>query len=147
MDLSSLESLYTNTEAKKTGDFEALPDGKYQVAIDNVDLKETSTKKPMLAWQLKVLAGPHKGRKLFKNSVITAESMSYLKQDLTLVGWTQSLTALSDPLARRVMLDVALEVTQKTKGDDAMGRPNVNVYFNRKLDAVIASPNGADVPF
>lgn len=141
MDLASLDNLYGNTEAK--GAPEALPDGTYQGSIHMADLKETSTKKPMLTLQIKVAAGPHAGRLLFINRVITEKTLPYVKQDLLTLGWTGSLSGLQDPLARRALLDVMIECKQVTKGADDQGRPNVNVYINKRLDAALAGVGAA----
>jgi hypothetical protein len=144
MDLASLDSLYTSTEAKGAPD--ALPDGTYQASVHMVDLMETSTKKPMLAFQLKVAAGPHVGRLLFVNRVITDKTLPYVKQDLTTLGWTGTLSGLQDPIARRALLDVIVECKQVTKGTDDQGRPNTNVYINRRIDTATAVAGGAVDP-
>lgn len=151
MDLSSLDALYTDAEVKPKGDFAALPDGKYQVAVHQVEMTTAKTGTEMLVFQLKILAGDHAGQILFKRLALTANSISFLKQDLTMLGWDKLPSALRDPMALRALLDVKLEVAQKTKGADDQGRPNTNVYFNRRLDAttVAALPaSGADAaPF
>ncbi len=54
--------------------FEALPVGPYDVEIDKAETKTSSTGKTMYAVQFKVLNGPHAGRKVFNQFVISPES-------------------------------------------------------------------------
>ncbi len=63
---------------------------------------------------------------IFKNSVITPNSMPFFKADLKVMGI--ELAKLSDlPGRLDAMLDQTLEVTKKTKGEYA------NIYFNKRL--------------
>lgn len=53
------------------GDFEALPHGKYEVALDDIQLKETKNNpRPMIVSTFKVIEGPHKGRLIWVNQVV-----------------------------------------------------------------------------
>ena len=69
-DLAGFEEDVQAAEAN-TGDFEDLPYGKYEVALDNIELKPTKTKgAPMIVSVFKVLEGPHKGRLIWVNQVV-----------------------------------------------------------------------------
>lgn len=58
-------------EAKDGGNFEELPAGKYEVTIENFELKETKeTHNPMIVITLNVLEGEYKGRKDWVNLVL-----------------------------------------------------------------------------
>jgi hypothetical protein len=127
IDLSQFDDDFTRAEVQD-GEFEAIPDGKYQVAVDRVELtRARSTGNPMLKWALRILAPSHKGRLLWRNNVIgSAENMKWLKTDLHLCGL--ELQKLSDlPASLERLLSVTLEVTKRTKGE------NENVYFNRRI--------------
>ncbi|HPQ70543.1 MAG TPA: DUF669 domain-containing protein [bacterium] len=108
--------------------FDDVPDGKYQVAIEKVELaRAQSSGNPMLKWQLRVLGPNHAGRMIFRNSVMaTAENIKYLKNDLHTCGLV--LERFSD-LGNRLnaLLDIKLEVTKKTRGEFS------NVYINRRI--------------
>lgn len=53
------------------GDYEELPDGKYEVALDNVEIKPTKDKGyPMLAMELTIVHGEFENRKIFINQVL-----------------------------------------------------------------------------
>lgn len=53
------------------GNFEELPLGQYEVALENLELKPTKTKgDPMLVMTFKVVAGEFKKRKLWVNQVV-----------------------------------------------------------------------------
>jgi hypothetical protein len=107
---------------------EAVPDGKYQVNVARVELTRSKTSgATMLKWTLEVLGPTHAGRLLWRNNVIgSRENLRWLKQDLHVCGL--DLARLSDlPANLERLLDVKLEVTKRTKGE------NTNVYFNRRL--------------
>lgn len=149
--LADLDNEYNDAKAP---DREELPDGSYQVTVDRVELGETKNepKKPMLKWEFKVIAGDHVGRKLFKNSVMmSGQALAFLKADLTAVGYTGPLSGLQDPAVRQKLLDVGLEIKKVTKGHDDQGRPNSNIYINRKIDAsspaMAAVKAATDTPF
>ena len=69
-DLAGFEEDVKAAESN-TGDFEDLPYGKYEVALDNIELKPTKAKgAPMIVSVFKVLEGPHKGRLIWVNQVV-----------------------------------------------------------------------------
>lgn len=105
-----------------------IPDGKYQVVVDRVELTKSQTSgNPMLKWKLKIIAPNHVGGLIWRNNVIASKSnVQWLKNDLHVCGL--DLKKLSDlPASLEKLLDIKLEVTQKTKGE------NVNVYINRRI--------------
>lgn len=131
VDLSAFDDEFSSAEAPS---FDEVPDGKYQARIDSVRLDHSQKGDPMIRWDLIVIAGPHAGRHIFKNSVITPAALPFVKGDLKTLGL--ELAKFSD-LVNRLdeLLDVTLEVTKRTRGE------YTNVYFNRRFQV----PNG-DVP-
>lgn len=71
-DLTELQNDIKDAEAGKGGDFEALPDGNYEVALNQLELKESKNGKPMVAIRFKVLEGEYKGRLIFVNQVVNS---------------------------------------------------------------------------
>jgi hypothetical protein len=128
VDLSQFDDDFRSEQPEERGDFESVPDGKYQVAVEKVELTEAqSTGNPMLKWTLRVIAPKFVNRLMWRNSVITHNTLKYVKTDLHLCGL--DLEKLSDlPKQLRKLLDVKLEVTKKTKGD------NENIFFNRRIE-------------
>jgi hypothetical protein len=123
VDLSVFDSEY---EAAEAPDFEEVPDGKYQVTVKTVRLGESSKGDPMLKWDLVVISGQFAGRHIFKNAVITAASLPFVKGDLKTLGVT--LPKFSElPNHLEGLLDKKLQVTKKTKDEFT------NVYFNKLL--------------
>ena len=55
---------------KSKGTFEDLPDGKYEVTLDNMDLRKSKAGDPMLTAVFTVLEGDYKNRKIFMNQVV-----------------------------------------------------------------------------
>lgn len=109
-------------------EFDDVPDGKYQVKVDKVELtRAQSSGNPMLKWTLKILGPRCAGRFLWRNSVIASkENLKWLKTDLHTCGVV--LDKLSElPSRLGDLLDVTLEVTKRTKGE------NENIYFNRRI--------------
>jgi hypothetical protein len=128
IDLSQFDDEYQNEQTAERGEFESVPDGKYQVNVEKVELTEAQTSgNPMLKWTLRVIAPKHIGRVMWRNNVITHNTLKYLKTDLHLCGL--DLDKLSDlPKHLKTLLDVKLEVTKKTKGD------NENIFFNSRIN-------------
>ena len=127
IDLAAFDGTFQQEATEERGEFEGLPDGKYQVAIEKVELTQTqSTGNPVLKWTLRVLGPRFANRLLWRNSVITNKTLRYLKTDLHLCGL--DLDKLSDLPGRLAeLLDVHLEVAKKTNGDYE------NVFFSRRI--------------
>jgi len=129
-DLSAFDDDYEEAEPPSHDD---VPDGKYQVRVQRVELGQSKAGDPMLKWDLVVISGPHAGRHMFKNAVITNKSLPFVKGDLQTLGvQLPKFSELPDHLD--ALLDKTLEVTQRTKGE------YTNVYFNRPLEL----PAGGD---
>ncbi len=128
IDLSQFDAPYREEQAEQRGDYESVPDGKYQVSVEKVEVTESRTSgNPMLKWTLRVIAPQCVNRLMWRNSVITANTLKFVKTDLHLCGLDlERLSDLPNHLDR--LLDVKLEVTKKTKGD------NENIYFNRRIE-------------
>jgi hypothetical protein len=137
-DLATFDEEFEGAPIEDSG-FEPLPDGKYQVSVERVELVRSRAGNPMLKWTLRVLGPQCQGRLLWRNNVLaSAENIKWLKTDLHTCGLT--LGRLSELPARLPeLLDVRLEVTKRTRGD------NESVYLNKRLtvDATPGSPAGA----
>lgn len=132
IDLAQFDDEFQSEAPEERGDFESVPDGKYQVAVDKVELTQSSNGNPMLKWTLRILAPRHINRLIWRNSVFTSNTLKYVKTDLHLCGL--ELERLSDlPKHLEQLLDVKLEVTKKTKGDSE------SVYFNRRIETAASS--------
>jgi len=133
-DLAQWDEEYVNAPIEER-EFESVPDGKYQVVVDRVELtKSQNTNNTMLKWKLKVLGPKREGAVLWRNNVIaTKNNVKWLKNDLHVCGL--DIEKLSDlPANLKRLLDVRLEVTKKTRGE------NENIYINRRL----VSDTGSD---
>ncbi|WP_321471436.1 DUF669 domain-containing protein [uncultured Paludibaculum sp.] len=132
IDLAQFDDGFQNEATEERGDFESVPDGKYQVAVEKVELTQSSTGNPMLKWTLRILAPRFANRFLWRNSVFTHNTLKYVKTDLHMCGLDlEKLSELPKHLDR--LLDVKLEVTKKTKGD------NENIYFNRRIETAASA--------
>jgi len=128
VDLSRFDNEFENAPVEEKKDFDPVPDGKYQVNVEKVELTTAKTTgNPMLKWTLKILAPHFRGRLLWRNNVMASrENIRWLKNDLHVCGL--DLQKLSDlPANLEKLLDVKLEITKRTKGE------NENIYFNRRI--------------
>lgn len=127
VDLSKFDTDFADAPVEEK-EFDSVPDGKYQVNVDKVEITTTKTTgNPMLKWTLKIIAPNFRGRLLWRNNVMASrENIRWLKTDLHTCGL--DLEKLSDlPANLERLLDVKLEVTKRTKGE------NENIYFNRRI--------------
>lgn len=115
IDLSSLDEAFAQARVPASA---PLPDGIYTVEVQSVELRQTrATARPMLCWTLCVLA-PRTltGRRLWRNQVLAAQNLGWLKKDLRLCGL--ELTKLSDlPDQLGHLCGVSLEIVKRTHGD------------------------------
>ena len=73
IDLSQFDDDYESAEVEER-EFEPVPDGKYQVKVDRVEIaRAKSSGNPMLKWTLKILAPTHAGRLLWRNNVMASK--------------------------------------------------------------------------
>ena len=127
LDLAQFDDDFAEAPVEER-EFEDVPDGKYQVKVEKVELtRAQSSGNPMLKWTLKILGPRCAGRLLWRNSVMASkENLKWLKTDLHTCG--VDLDKLSELPARLGdLLDVTLEITKRTKGE------NENIYLNRRV--------------
>jgi hypothetical protein len=127
LDLAQFDDDFSEAPVEER-EFEEIPDGKYQVNVEKVELtRAQSSGNPMLKWTLKILGPRFAGRLLWRNSVMASkENLKWLKTDLHTCGLdVEKLSELPSRLGD--LLDVKLEVTKRTKGE------NENIYFNRRI--------------
>jgi len=143
LDLAQFDDDFSEAPVEER-EFEDIPDGKYQVNVEKVELtRAQSSGNPMLKWTLKILGPRFAGRLLWRNSVMASkENLKWLKTDLHTCGL--DIEKLSDLPARLGdLLDVKLEVTKRTKGESE------NIYFNRRIlvDDLPAGDDDTLTPF
>lgn len=126
IDLAQFDDDFAQAEVEKR-EFEPIPDGKYQVNVERVELTRAQTSgNPMLKWTLRIIAPRFRRRLLWRNNVMaTRENIKWLKTDLHTCGLDlEKLSELPNNLDK--LLNVKIEVTKRTRGE------NENVYFNRR---------------
>ena len=74
IDLTQFDDDFQSETPAERSDMESVPDGKYQVVVEKVEIAEAhTTGNPMLKWTLRVLAPRHVNRLMWRNSVFTAQ--------------------------------------------------------------------------
>jgi hypothetical protein len=142
IDLAGLDADFERATSDGTGVPAGVPDGKYQIVVEHVELTKTpTTGNPMLKWLLRIVGPRLAGRTLRKNNVLTANTVGFLKAELHLCGI--ELGKLSElPRHLDELVNIRLEVTKRTKGEFD------NVFFNRRLSLTEASEvTDNDLPF
>jgi hypothetical protein len=130
------------------GDFPPLPDGTYNCVLAKAEVK-TAKKSgdPMVSLGFQVVAGPDKGRWVWKNSVICGDQrrLEYLKRDLAYIGVDVRgpIGSLPEQLAGCIGAEITLDLRTK-KGND--GTERQNCYL--KAPASWVEPeDDSDLPF
>lgn len=106
-----------------------IPDGKYQVKVNSVELTHSKISGNLIfKWVLKILGPTHKGHLLWRNNVIASkEDLHWLKQDLYTICELQ-MGKLSELLSKlEALLGVELEVIKHTRNKFE------NIYFSRRI--------------
>jgi len=138
LDLAQFDDDFSEAPIEER-EFEDVPDGKYQVKVEKVELaRAQSSGNPMLKWTLKILGPRFAGRLLWRNSVMASkENIKWLKTDLHTCGLDiEKLSELPSRLGD--LLDVTLEISKRTKGDSE------NIYFNRRIVVEDLAPEADD---
>ena len=117
------------------GEFEPVPDGKYQVKVETVELTRTQKGDPMLKWMLRIVGPTHVDRVLWRNNVMaSSDNIRWLKKDL--YACDVKLARLSElPANLGRLLDIHLEVVKKTRGEYD------SVYINKRIRTPDEAPN------
>ena len=125
-DLAGFDEEYEGYEATDS-EFEPVPDGKYQVKVETVELTRTQKGDPMLKWMLRIVGPTHQGRVLWRNNVMaTPDNIRWLKKDL--YACEVKLARISElPANLSQLLDIHLEVTKKTRGEFD------SVFINKRI--------------
>ena len=128
LDLRKFDQAYAMATASEI--FARVPDGRYQVVVENVELTTTkTTSNPMFKWKLRISGPKYANRLLWKNSVITENSLSRVKTELRLCGY--EVDKLSPVEGRLVEFQgIELEVTKKGRNDG----PD-EIFFDKQLAA------------
>lgn len=137
-EMNELEQMWgsATVEKKQIGEYDNLPDGKYQAKIETVRFTRTKTTDlPMFSWDM-ILVSQHAGRHVFHNRVLRdADSMKWAKQEFTNLGLeANSISELTSKLDE--ILDAVIEIQLKTKGE----------YQNCYINKMVSKGFGHEVP-
>lgn len=136
IDLAHLDDEYAQVEPAEHQEFDEVPNGRYQAYVDKVCLTKSRAQNDMLKWELVIIAGSFKRRRLFKqNLLLTTENLRWLKADLLTCGLELGKLSAELPNRLKELLDVVLDVSVRHKGTGEERR--TDVYFNKRLDVEI----------
>jgi Protein of unknown function (DUF669) len=138
-DLAEFDGLYEAAEIAPAATPADVPDGEYQVVIDQVDLTQARTSgNKMMVWKFRVREGVHAGRCLWKWRAIAERTIPYLKEELVKCGL--KLERLSDlPKHMDQLPGKDVRIVKRTKDTD------VNIYIQWSGPRLVDSDE--DLPF
>lgn len=149
-ELEQFDRVWEEAEVEGGNKYENLPDGKYQVKIDEIRFENAKTSgRLQLAWVFKVLSpATAANRKIFHYRGLDEESVKWMKQEVWKCGLeVEKITDLPHVLEN--LLDRVIEVTLKTKKNDK--GEFQNCFINKLLDEADGSSkaieNEDSVPF
>ncbi len=92
----------------------SLPDGKYQVVVEDVVLSRTEPSGTLrLLWRLRINGPAMANRIMWKSRPITPQTLQQVKEDLAVCGLNlERLSLLPNQLNR--LVDVELQITKQT---------------------------------
>lgn len=98
-----------------------VPFGTYEVIIENAELKESKTGKPMVSIWFRIIAGENEGQMIFYNQVVSEGfQLGIVYKMLSKIACTElhfdSFTALEDTLSACVGIELELEYSEGKKG-------------------------------
>ena len=74
VDLEALQGDVKDVEENGGGDFEPLPDGQYEVAVEKMEMGESKKGDPMLTIWFQILTGEYEKQRLFYNKVMQPQN-------------------------------------------------------------------------
>jgi hypothetical protein len=136
VDLSKFNETWASATPPDPGNAERLPDGTYQVVVENLEVTTTKSGRDCVLWTLKVTGPRHAGRKVWHRDFLDQQerqeqlrALGYLKKNLALFG--VHCERFEDlPAHFAGVVGQAVEVALKTNQRDYQ-----NAYFNRLVSA------------
>ncbi|MCK9599479.1 MAG: DUF669 domain-containing protein [Sphaerochaeta sp.] len=136
--LAQYKEVFDGAEVKEESNYEDLPDGTYQMRIEELRFEESKkTSRPQLCWTLVVVApSGHINRKHWHyRGIADDKGIGWMKQELANAGMDVLDMSITDiPAHLEDLLDNIIEVQIKTKGE----------YRNSYINRVVSAPG--DVP-
>ncbi len=129
VDLSRFDDDYrrAQTDTDTTPVHIAVPDGKYRVMVESVELTTAkSSGNPLLKWRLRITGEDQKHRVLFKNRAITGTTIEWVKKEMNVLG-IELEPFSSLPQKLNELVNVELMISKVTKGEYE------NIYFNKRI--------------
>ena len=91
-----------------TGNFPEVPVGKYEIKIDNMEVKKSSKGNYMFAAQFRIVAGEHKNQCLFNEFFVGFNSMWLQKNNFNLLMVNTYLEEFMEKRANNIFFKILL---------------------------------------
>lgn len=138
--LAELNDVFETTKPKTGGG--GLPDGKFQVMIEEADIGHAQSGRLQVVFKLKVAGGEFINRVAYKRDGIDNEdAIGWFKSGLERLGVeTDGLKGTDYPGVLKELVGSFCEITAKNKADSDY----TNYYFNKALDDDEVDTEGLD---
>lgn len=121
-----------DAEQAEAVEFTTAPAGRYQVIVDDVELKEArSSGNPMMAWKLRIVSGEHKGSYIWDNVVMSDKAHGMNKGKMAKVGIDYIIPNLLRGIRSGEFKGLAFEVLRTARGNDQNGNPQFNTRWEK----------------
>lgn len=129
----ALDGAWMGTPAAEQKDFDNLPDGKYQGALEGAAVDYWDDGTMYIKYTLRVAGGPHENGCAFKRSSFTTEAIPYIKRDFETLGIDPNRPVKQVIASLPAVIGAIIDFTVKTSKDkvDKNGNPLVNTFFNK----------------
>lgn len=137
---AELDAMIASTP--EAAEFGEIPDGAYVIRIDSATFNHSKASgRKQLSWQLGIVDGDFKGRKLFKHDGMeTPDQLSWIRGSLGRLGheWPPTFAELQAVVTS--LVGTYATITAKTKS----GSDIQNIYFNEAVDPAAVGTSGLE---
>lgn len=148
MTTASWQDLYR--EAELAGGGQPVPPGDYDVVVEEAVGTQTGNGKPMIKVKFKIITGPHAGRRIFNNFVVSSENanaLSFFFQHMGVLGVDPSVWPQVQPGVAGLQQVAPILVGRQARigGEhrDWQGRPQFDVKkIAPPTPGIVASAEG-----
>ena len=135
--LRRFDRKFERAQVPQRAAFDEVPDGRYDVCVEDVELGQSKAGNPLIKWTLRITGPNQINRRLFKRRAITDNTLAYLKEELSACG--VSLDRISDlPNQLSRLRGLELPVVKVSKNGDS------NIYFRTGKRNYAPSMQGVD---
>lgn len=123
-----------NPETDSVSDFEPIPDGEYNVLLEEVELKESQGGTPNISFKYSVIDGEQEGKFIWDNHYLTLKTIKFQTKKLAKIAF---ILGFELPVDTFNSYERIVEVFNQMAGTTGVGEKTTNKsgYSNFELTA------------